>query len=267
LQRLIRYLAVMLLLPAPVLAQEGLILMPPGTIPDHVGGGIGFAPDYVGSDDTFIGGLPVARISSGQRYLQLLGNSLYGNILDSGRLELGILGTYRFGREDVDDALVSRLPEIDDTIDLGLFAGVKLLGLDDPRKRWWAGVSGQHDVLGEHQGYTVDLTTRIWWPAADWLQMGVFGAVTYGSGDYMSEFFDVKANDAARSGLPAFDADSGFRDARLTVFLITELAPSWFVGGGLMVQRILGDAGDSPIVRVRGSANQLYGGIGVAYAW
>ena len=72
---------------------------------------------------------------------------------------------------------------------------------------------------------------------------------------------------AARSGLPAFDADSGFRDARLTVFLITELAPSWFVGGGLMYQRILGDAGDSPIVRVRGSANQLYGGLGVVYAW
>ena len=152
---------IMSIMAAPALAQEGLVLIPPESIPDHVGGGAGFAPDYIGSDDYFIGGLPVARISRGHRYLQLLGNSLYGNVLDAGRFEFGPVGVYRFGRGDVDDQIVSRLSEIDDTIDLGLFAGAELLGLSDPRKRLWTGISAQHDILGKHQGYTVDVTARL----------------------------------------------------------------------------------------------------------
>ncbi|MGF7213139.1 outer membrane protein [Skermanella aerolata] len=258
---------IMTIVAGPAFAQEGLVVIPPESIPDHVGGGVGFAPDYVGSDNYFIGSLPVARVSRGHRYLQLLGNSLYGNVLDAGRLEFGPVGVYRFGREDVDDQIVSRLSEIDDTIDLGLFAGAELLGLSDPRKRLWTGISAQHDILGKHQGYTVDVTARLWWPVADWLQLGLFGAVTYGSGDYMSTFFGVSQSDSTSGALQSFKADAGFRDARITASFITEVAPSWFVGAGLMYQRLLGDAADTPIVSSRGSANQLYGGVGFVYAW
>jgi MipA family protein len=264
---LILAILIMTTVAAPAFAQEGLVVIPPESIPDHVGGGVGFAPDYVGSDDYFIGGLPVARVSRGNRYLQLLGNSLYGNVLDAGRFEFGPVGVYRFGRGDVDDQIVSRLPGIDDTIDLGLFAGAELLGLSDPRKRLWTGISAQHDILGKHQGYTVDVTARLWWPVADWLQLGLFGAVTYGSGDYMSTFFGVSQTDSANGGLQSFKADAGFRDTRITASFITEVAPSWFVGAGLMYQRLLGDASDTPIVSSRGSANQLYGGVGFVYAW
>ncbi len=48
---------------------------------------------------------------------------------------------------------------------------------------------------------------------------------------------------------------------------IYSLSPSWHVSGGLIYSRLFDDASDSPIVDDRGSSDQLFAGLGVAYAW
>jgi MipA family protein len=90
---------------------------------------------------------------------------------------------------------------------------------------------------------------------------------TYGSADYMSTYFDVRAADSAQSGLDSFEADGGFRDVRLTLGAMVPVTDHVLVGAGLMLMRLVGDAADSPITDDAGSPNQLSGGIGAAYAW
>ena len=48
---------------------------------------------------------------------------------------------------------------------------------------------------------------------------------------------------------------------------IFSLSPKWHVAGGIIYSKLLEDASDSPVVDERGSSDQLYVGVGVAYAW
>ena len=80
-------------------------------------------------------------------------------------------------------------------------------------------------------------------------------------------FHDPDATGFAQSGPSPFSADAGFRELRLTLGAMVPVSEHWLVGVGVMFMRLVGDAADSPIVDDRGSANQISGGLGVAYAW
>ena len=49
--------------------------------------------------------------------------------------------------------------------------------------------------------------------------------------------------------------------------MIFSLSPNWHLAGGLIYSRLVGDAADSPVTDDRGSANQFFAGLGIAYAW
>ncbi len=89
----------------------------------------------------------------------------------------------------------------------------------------------------------------------------------YGSGDYINTYFGVSAADSARSGLRQFSAGDGLRDVSVTPALILHLGEKWHVGGFVRYQRVLSDAADSPVVDQRGSPNQVWIGLVVAYSW
>lgn len=76
----------------------------------------------------------------------------------------------------------------------------------------------------------------------------------------------LDSDNAARSGLTEFNAGSGLRDVRIPVMAVFSLSPKWHIAGGLIYSEILDDASDSPIVDERGSSDQLFAGLGVAYA-
>ncbi len=70
--------------------------------------------------------------------------------------------------------------------------------------------------------------------------------------------------------LPIFrtiNGASGLRDVRIPMMAIYSLSPKWHIAGGLIYSRLVGDASDSPVVDERGSRDQLFAGLGVAYAW
>jgi len=126
--------------------------------PNFVGLGVGAYPDYFGSDDAAVGVAPIGRISlGGNRFARLLVNDFRVNLLDDPNWQLGPVGLWRFGREDVDDGAVRKVHEIDQSFDLGLFGGYVWR---DPREiRRQAGVSGWGlaDVTGAYNGWTAGL--------------------------------------------------------------------------------------------------------------
>jgi outer membrane scaffolding protein for murein synthesis (MipA/OmpV family) len=106
-----------------------------------------------------------------------------------------------------------------------------------------------------------------WKPVAEALDLGVRGNITLASDDYMKSFFGVNAGNVKSSGLSSHKADAGIKDIGLAGMGLFHFNENWHLGGTLLYQRLLGDAEDSPIVKQRGSANQLYGGLALMYSW
>jgi outer membrane protein len=108
--------------------------------PNFLGLGVGAYPDYFGSSDYKVGAAPIGRLSlGGSRFVRLMANEVHLNLLDHPNWQLGPVGLWRFGREDVENPVVDRVHHIDDSIDLGLFGGYKWQDAQEFRRM--AGVS------------------------------------------------------------------------------------------------------------------------------
>ena len=226
-------------------------------------------PDYEGSDDYTILPAPLFTYKfSGERYFKLIGNQAFVNVLNHPNWEAGMKAVYRIGRDDdVDDSVVRRLDEVDDSFELGGFIGYGSIIGGDSRHRYNIHVDITQDVTDGHDGFLIDLGGTYWRPVAKAFDIGFRGVVTYASDDYMSSYFDVSEKESIRTGLPEFDADGGFKDVRVGLMGLLHLSFNWHVGGGFIYGRLLGDAEDSPVVDDRGDANQFYGGLSLIYSW
>ena len=238
-------------------------------MPQVVGAGLGYAPDYEGSDDYMFGGAPFGKYQfpGREQYILLKAFELQANLINHPWLRFGPSLNYRFGRDDVDDDVVDRMDDIDDTIEGGAFIGVEFIDRANPRKRMSADVDFLHDLGGEHDGYTIAFSARFWYPVSKMFDVGLGAGFVYADDDYMSTYFSVDHSDSLRSGLPEFDADSGVKDVRINPVVVMHLSENWHLAGGFQYRRLLNDAEDSPVVDDRGSENQWISGIGVAYSW
>ena len=254
----------------PARAQQagGLVFELP-EVRNYVALAVGAVPDYMGSNEYTVGIAPAGLVKFGEseRFARLIATELSVNVLDSRNWSLGPVANYRVERDDVEDNVIDRMRAVDDTVEAGAFAGWTWIGDDDPRHRFTTSAQFLHDVAGEHEGFIASVNARYFRPVTRPLTLSVGVNVTYGNSDYMETYFGVDSDNAARSGLRPFDADGGLRDVRIPIMAIYSLSPSWHIAGGLIYSKLVGDASDSPVVDDRGSSNQLFAGLGVAYAW
>ncbi len=236
----------------------------------HVFGvGLGFAPDYEGSDDYLFGAAPFGKyvFDGSEQFVQLKGFELQGNLLDHPWLRLGPSLNYRLGRNDVRDHYVDKMRDIDGTIEGGGWLGVEFVKPGNPRKRFAANVDVLADMANEHHGYTVYAQAGVWYPVHEMFDvyLGVTG--TYASSNYMDTYFSVDADNHNRSGLPEFDASAGVKDFRINPALVMHINAHWHLAAGVQYRCLSGDAHDSPVVDDRGASSQFIGGLGLAYNW
>lgn len=259
-------------LPLPAQAQTGGgVALELPDIRNYVGLAVGLVPDYPGSNDYTAGIAPTALFHfsrDSEIHLRLVVSQLSLNLLNHKNLNIGPTVNYRFGRsDDVNDRAVKRMKEIDGSIEAGAFVSWKVINETDPRYRFSMSADFLQDVSGEHDGYLITPSMRYFFPLARWLVMSVGVSATYASDGYMGTYFSVSPSDAAASGLSTYNAGNGFRDARINLMGIISFSPSWHLGIGAIYSRMLGEAADSPVVDNRGSKNQLFLGLGLAYAW
>jgi len=230
--------------------------------------GVGAYPDYLGSSDYNVGAAPFGRLSlGGARFVRLMANEIRVNVLDHPNWQLGPVGLWRFGREDVDNAVVDRVHHIDDSISLGLFGGYVWRDPQEIRRMAGASAWALGDVSGVYNGWTAGINAYAMQPVAKMVTVGGGAAFTYGSGNYMDEYFGVTPADSLASGLPVYAPGSGVRDVRGWAAAVLHLSPQWHLGAGAMYSRLVGNAADSPIVSEEGSKNQWIYGVGALYAW
>jgi len=238
-------------------------------VPNIVGIGVAMLPDYEGSDDYKGGGAPFFRLTypKSNYYATLLATELYVNILDHPWLRLGPCANYRFGRKDVDDKVVDKMKDIDGAFEVGGWLGVEFIDSQNPRQRFLANVEILSDVSNEYNGYNATVSARYWYPVAQMVDVTLGVGAAYGDENYMETYFGVNEEDSARSGLPVFRADSGWKDVRVIPGVVVHLSRDWHVGAGLRYAKLLEDAKNSPVVKDRGSSDQFIYGLAVAYSW
>lgn len=235
---------------------------------NFIGLGVGAYPDYFGSDDSKVGVAPLARLSlGGSRFVRLFANEIRLNLLDNRNWQLGPVGLWRFGREDVDNPVVNRVHEIDDAFSLGLFGGYVWRDPQEIRRIAGVGAWALGDATGMYNGWTAGLNAYATQPVAKMVTLAGGAAFTYGNGNYMDEYFGVTPADSLASGLPVYVPGGGLRDVRGWATALLSLSPQWHFAAGVMYSRLVGHAADSPLVSQEGSKNQWIYGVGALYAW
>ena len=235
--------------------------------PTFLGLSVGVVPDYKGSDDRTAGVAPYARYTfdGQQRYVQWFANELTLNLVDSKRYHLGPVLNYHFGRDDVKDSIVKRMDKIDATVELGVFGDIVWADEANPRNRFAVGATLLQDVGNESDGFRARATARYWHQVHPAVDLHLGGGFIYGNNKYTNHYFGVNDDNVGTSGLPGYKAEGGLNEYFVSAGVAVYLSRQWLLGAGVRYGRITGDAADSPIVDQRGSANQVTGGIGLAY--
>jgi len=280
-------LAASLVAAVPAFAQDASPPPQPTAVQDSIDGDsltVGVAgvylPDYEGSNDYRFVPAPGAIGSYKGFSFQLAGNRLSADLIPTPTgpvvdVQAGPLVVVNFNRSNVDNIdsrRVRALGELDTAIEVGGYVGVGKTGvITSPYDKISVSLSYRKDVNGAHEG-------SIWQPSINYLTplstkaaVALFASAEHASDRYARYYFSVDTAGAARSGLPAYGADGGWKNYALGVIgtyaLTGDLLHGFKIVAGGTYQRLLNDFGDSPIVRQEGSRSQWLGAVGVAYTF
>ncbi|MFN3388787.1 MAG: MipA/OmpV family protein [Allosphingosinicella sp.] len=115
--------------------------------------------------------------------------------------------------------------------------------------------------LGGHDGWTGHVGADFISRDKDEYVFAVGPRVTWSNGRYQRAYFGVSPQSAAATGLPVYTPDGGLQGLGATASLHVALTPRWGLYGFAQYERLVSDAGDSPLVRGFGSRDQLSGGV------
>jgi outer membrane scaffolding protein for murein synthesis (MipA/OmpV family) len=241
-----------------------------------IGAGAAYIPDYEGSDDYRI--IPAAAIRGRVSGISFFTRATYlyvdfvprgGNALE---FDAGPIVGARLNRTGkIKEDFVDALPERDTAIEVGGFAGISYHGLTNPYDTLSFRVDVVKDVAGAHKSTLVTPTIDFGTPVSRYTYIGASLSAEWSGGAYADYYYSISPADALASGLPAYDADGGFKNWRLGLLVNHSLSGdlthgiSLFATGGY--SHLAGDFKDSPIVDLRGSASQWLGAVGLAYTF
>lgn len=238
-----------------------------------VGVGAGYGPTYDGSDDYTLFPAPIVQGSLGGVKINPRAAGLAVDFVP-GPLNLGVAGRMRKNRaSDIKDPVVESLGELDTAVEVGPTVGLSLPGVLHQYDSLTLSVDTRWDVAGAHKGMVVDPSITYFTPLSRGMAASLSLSAEHGDGKYLDYYYSVTPAQALASGLPAFDADGGgFTKAGGSLLLAFDLDGELANGGfGLVLlgaySRMLGDAKDSPLTSVRGSADQWMGAVGIGYTF
>ncbi|HEV2816447.1 MAG TPA: MipA/OmpV family protein [Allosphingosinicella sp.] len=245
--------AALALLAAPASAQDedGYTIM--------VGAGAQTYPKYPGADSYGINPLPIFGF-------RRAGSPLPLSAPDDG-IGLGFLGrgsvfdlgpAVRLQNKREEDDVGAAVGDVGFTIEAGGFVQVR--PAENFRLR-----AELRQGLGGHDGLVGDVGADLMLSDGDTYVFSIGPRARWADGDYHAAYFGVTPAVAAATGLPAFDPDGGFYALGAMAGLTYKLGRNWGLRGYVGYDRLIGDAADSPIVRLFGSRSQFSGGAGLFF--
>ena len=144
-------------------------------------------------------------------------------------------------RESSDDAALTGLDDIDRAYELGLrvsYGAGPVTAYGSVRR----GFEGHEGITGEVGAkYRTELSDRVTlWSGAE---------VVYGNDDFNNTYFGVTPAESVTSGLPASAPGGGLNEAAITFEARYAINDTTAVLGEVRYGKLIGDAGDSPVVQ------------------
>jgi len=243
----------------------------------QVGVGVGYGPDYDGSDDYEVFPLPLIRGKlAGVDILPRPAGVALDFVPDGdGKVSytFGPVVRVRSGRTgDIEDPVVAAAGELDTAIEVGPTAGVSYSGLLNPFDSISFSVDARWDIAGAHEGRTISPSVTYFTPVSRGAAVSLALSAEHADDKFNDYYFSVTPAQSLASGLPVYKADGGFNKVGANLIAGFDLDGN-LLNGGLALfaiggySRIVGDAKDSPFVAQRGSADQWLGGVGVGYTF
>ena len=272
---------------APALAQDGpdddtAASPSEGTVFDgdwvQVGIGAGFGADYDGSDDYEVFPLPIIQGSlAGVDINPRAAGFALDFIPDSAdsKVNLGFGPTVRLRTSrtgDIEDPVVAAAGELDTAVEVGPSASVGLSGVLNPYDSLSANVDVRWDVAGAHEGMVINPGITYFTPVSRGAGVSLSISAEHGDEAFNEYYYSVTPAQATASGLPLYDAGSGFNKVSANLLVGVDLDGD-ITNGGLALfaiggySRMIGDAQDSPFVALRGDADQFLVGGGIGYTF
>lgn len=159
-------------------------------------------------------------------------------------------------RNDTDGVL----PKVGFTVELGGFVQYEVAPAFRLRTEFRQGLGGHEGLIGT---VSADYVAR---DGDQWL-FSLGPRATFANGRYHREYFGISKETAATTGLPAYDAEGGLQSVGGTAGLIFQVTPRWGLYSYAKYDRLVADAGRSPVVRNFGSRDQLSGGVALSYTF
>ncbi|MFD1035736.1 MipA/OmpV family protein [Sphingomonas hankookensis] len=245
-----------------------------------VGLGAAVLPDYEGSDDYSFSPVPAAtgRVS-GFNFL-LAGNRASVDLIRDGvgptwDIQAGPIAVVNLNRNStkgIDDAQVRALGTVGTAIELGGYVGIGKTGVITSQfDRLSASLSYRKDVAGGHKSTVLAPTINYVTPLSLRAIAGVFVSAERVGEGYADRYFSVNQAQSLASGLPIYNARSGWKNWTLGALaghsISGDLRSGWQLFGTVVYRKLLNDFADSPLVARNGSSNQWLGAVGVAYSF
>lgn len=206
----------------------------------RMGVGAMVKPEYPGGKDYELSPVPDLDITWRNRVFLNVQNGLGFYAVKTPKYTLGASVGAHFGRDEGDGDRLRGLGDIDTAAQARLFARYLFGPID-------FGAALARD-LGASEGFTLDLSAAHTFQLGRRWQLKPGISATLADEDYMQTWFGVTQSQSARSGLAAYKPGGGLASAGLFLNVSYSLTDHWTLGSSVKVERLLGDAADSPVV-------------------
>ena len=227
-----------------------LTFMAPETTNLSVGIGPVVRPDYFGSNDYEIAPDPQAYVK--------FRNFLF---LDDDGADFALFGFSRFSfgptlrlvrdRRAEDNPALAGLPEVGTTFEFGGFAATNFLN------RYSVRFKVRHGIKTGHRGTIVDASTTALLFRYGRLSTSLTAQASWIGNRYADAYFTVTPEQSVASGLPAYDANAGFRDIGGSFNTYINIGRRWSINPYVTYNYIFDGIAATPIIAQEGDRHQF----------
>lgn len=205
-----------------------------------LGAGIAAKPSYFGSDEISFG--PTASFKFG--YASLAGLE-FGKLEDGEARGVSLRGAFRFlpARSETEFPQLSGLDDIDATVELGL-------GVAYSTATYEVFANVRYGFMG-HESFVATIGSDAILHPSDRVTLRAGPRMDIGSSGFNQTYFGVSPAEASASSFTEYDLGAGIYSVGVELEAEYEINETWSVAGGVGYDRLVGDAGRSPVVTDR----------------
>ncbi|QCI67288.1 MipA/OmpV family protein [Phreatobacter stygius] len=219
-------------------------------------------PSFEGSKNFLLSPVPIfsiRRAGTAERFRSPRDGISFG-LIEFGGFRAGPVGKFVRERNADSYAALHGLGDVKFAVEIGGFAEYFPV-------EWFRTRIEVRRGFGGHEGIVADFSADLIAPS--WHGFTLSGGPRFSLGDTRSvqPYYSINAAQALASGLPSFDAKGGARSVGAGALLRYRINPQWTVHSYVEYSRLLGSAASSPLVRLRGSTDQVTFGFGASYSF